>query len=41
MSMQRTASGSRLAAIDQFRGFAILLMVLADFLGTSSGCRRG
>jgi predicted acyltransferase len=33
MSMQRTASGSRLAAIDQFRGFAIFLMVLADFLG--------
>jgi predicted acyltransferase len=33
MSMQRTSSGSRLAAIDQFRGFAIFLMVLADFLG--------
>ena len=33
MSIQRTASGSRLAAIDQFRGFAIFLMVLADFLG--------
>ena len=25
MSIQRTASGSRLAAIDQFRGFAILM----------------
>jgi len=33
MSIQRTSSGSRLAAIDQFRGFAIFLMVLADFLG--------
>ena len=33
MSIQRTSSGSRLATIDQFRGFAIFLMVLADFLG--------
>jgi predicted acyltransferase len=32
MSIQRTSPGSRLAAIDQFRGFAIFLMVLADFL---------
>jgi len=32
MSIQRTSLGSRLAAIDQFRGFAIFLMVLADFL---------
>jgi predicted acyltransferase len=32
MSIQRISSGSRLAAIDQFRGFAIFLMVLADFL---------
>lgn len=33
MSAQRTAAAGRLAAIDQFRGFAILLMVLADYLG--------
>ncbi len=33
MSVQRISAGGRLAAIDQFRGFAIFLMVLADFLG--------
>ena len=33
MGLQRTSAASRLAAIDQFRGFSILLMVLADYLG--------